>query len=145
MGAASFRLPLRWLGWRVASPGWAERTAPPQEIVSAMCAHPFLVAGTGRFGTALGRAAGQRVFGKTGAEGVFAVGATDGSFGIAVKVEDGGQRATPVAVLHVLDRLGVLDGIESESLNAFRRPNVVNTLGEDVGVIRADFHLEGTS
>lgn len=70
------------------------------------------------------------------------MGATDGSFGIAVKVEDGGQRTTPVAVLHVLDRLGVLDGIESESLNAFRRPNVMNTLSEDVGAIRADFHLE---
>ena len=70
-----------------------------------------------------------------------AVGATDGSFGIAVKVEEGGQRATPVAILHVLDRLGVLNGIESESLNAFRRSNVMNTLSEDVGAIRDDFNL----
>ena len=139
-GVVSFATPLTRLAGGFARLGGAD--GPPQEIVSAMCAHPFLVAGTGRFGTALGGAAGQRVFGKTGAEGVFAVGATDGSFGIAVKVEDGGQRATPVAVLHVLDRLGVLDGIESESLNAFRRPNVMNTLGEDVGVIRADFDLE---
>ena len=139
-GVVSFATPLARLAGGFARLGGAD--GPPRQIVSAMCAHPFLVAGTGRFGTALGRAAGERLFGKTGAEGVFAVGATDGSFGMAVKVEDGGKRATPVAVLHVLDRLGVLDGIESESLNAFRRPNVTNTLGEDVGVIRADFRLE---
>ena len=32
-----------------------------------MTAHPFMVAGTGRFGTALGDAAGDRIFAKTGA------------------------------------------------------------------------------
>ena len=74
-------------------------------------------------------------------------GATDGSFGMAVKVEDGAKRAIPVAVMHVLDGLGLLEGfelegVESEALNAFRRTNVTNTLGEDVGVIRADFQLE---
>ncbi len=139
-GVLSFATPLARLAGGFARLGGAD--GPPREIVSAMCAHPFLVAGTGRFGTALGRAAGEVLFGKTGAEGVFAVGATDGSFGMAVKVEDGAKRATPVAVLHVLDELGVLDGIESESLNAFRRPNIMNTLGEEVGVIRADFQLE---
>lgn len=139
-GVLSFATPLARLAGGFARLGGAD--GPPRQIVSAMCAHPFLVAGTGRFGTALGRAAGERLFGKTGAEGVFAVGATDGSFGMAVKVEDGAKRATPVAVLHVLDRLGVLDGVESESLNAFRRPKIMNTLGEDVGVIRADFQLE---
>ena len=139
-GVVSFATPLARLAGGFARLGGAD--GPPRQIVSAMCAHPFLVAGTGRFGTALGRAAGERLFGKTGAEGVFAVGATDGSLGMAVKVEDGGKRAIPVAVLHVLDRLGVLDGIESESLNVFRRPNVTNTLGEDVGVIRADFRLK---
>ncbi len=139
-GVVSFATTLARLAGGFSRLGGAD--GPPKQIVSAMCAHPFLVAGTGRFGTALGRAAGERLFGKTGAEGVFAVGATDGSFGMAVKVEDGAKRATPVAVLHVLDRLGVLDGIESESLNAFRRPKIMNTLGEDVGVIRADFQLE---
>ncbi len=139
-GVVAFATPLFRLAGGFARLGGAD--GPPSRIVSAICAHPFLVAGKGRFGTALGQAAGERLFGKVGAEGVFAVGATDGSFGMAVKVEDGGKRATSVAVLHVLDGLGVLDGIESESLDAFRRPSVTNTLGEDVGLIRADFRLE---
>lgn len=140
-GVVCFVTPLSRLAGGFARLGGAD--GPPRRIVLAMCAHPFLVAGTGRFGTALGHAAGERLFGKTGAEGVFGVAATDGSFGMAVKVEDGGKRATPVVVLHVLDQLGVLDGIESESLDTFRVPRITNTLGEDVGVIRADFRLEG--
>jgi L-asparaginase II len=139
-GVLSFATPLVSLARGFARLGASD--GPPRQIVAAMCAHPFVVAGTGRFGTVLGEAAGERVFGKVGAEGVFAVGSTDGSFGMAAKVEDGGKRATPVAVLHVLDQLGVLDGYESERLNAFRCPPVRNTLGEEVGVIRADFRLD---
>ena len=98
-GVVSFAVPLARLAGAFARLGGAD--GPAGAIVSAMCAHPFLVAGTGRFGTALGQAAGDRLFGKTGAEGVFAVGATDGTFGMAAKVEDGAKRATPVAVLQV--------------------------------------------
>lgn len=139
-GVVSFATPLARLAAAFARLGGA--VGPANQIVSAMCAHPFLVAGTGRFGTALGDAAGDRLFGKTGAEGVFAVGATDGSFGMAAKVEDGAKRAIPVAVLHVLDHLGALDDIESEALDAFRCPGITNTLGEVVGSVRADIRLE---
>ena len=82
------------------------------------------------------------MFGKTGAEGVFGVGATDGSFGLAVKVEDGGSRASPVAVLHILRKLGVLDGIESEELDRFRAPPTISSRGVEVGDIRPEFELE---
>ena len=76
------------------------------------------------------------------AEGVFAVGATDGSFGLAVKVEDGGSRASPVAIIHILRELGVLDGIESEELDRFRAPPTISTRGVEVGDIRPEFELE---
>lgn len=139
-GVVCFATPVSRLASGFARLGGAE--GPPREIVGAMTAHPFMVAGTGRFGTALGEAAGDRVFGKTGAEGVFGVGATDGSFGLAVKVEDGGKRASPVAVLHILSELGVLDGIESEELDRFRAPPTIGTRGVEVGDIRPEFELE---
>ena len=140
-GVVCFSTALSRLALGFVRLGGAE--GPPRQIVSAMTAHPFMVAGTGRFGTALGDAAGDRVFAKTGAEGVFAVGATDGAFGVAVKVEDGGKRASAVAVLRTLDELGVLEGIESADLDAFRTPKITNTRGEDVGALRADFRLDG--
>ena len=142
-GVVCFATPLSRLALSFVRLGGEE--GPAKQVVSAMTAHPFMVAGTGRFGTALGDAAGDRIFAKTGAEGVFAVGATDGSFGVAVKVEDGGKRASAVAVLRTLDEFGVLDGIDSEDLDAFRAPKIMNTRGEEVGAVRADFRLEDRS
>jgi len=139
-GVVCFSTPASRLAAGFARLGGAE--GPPGEIVRAMTAHPYMVAGTGRFGTALGEAAGDRLFGKTGAEGVFAVGALDGSFGVAVKVEDGGTRASSVAVLRILTELGVLDGVDSEELDGFRAPLTISTRGVEVGDIRPEFELE---
>jgi len=124
-------------GRLAAGVGNAERVVFHRSAAKPFQAIPLVGdKGDERFGTALGDAVGGRLFRKTGTEGVFAVGATDVSFGIVAKVEDGGRRATPVVVLHVLD------SIEDERLNAFRASGVTNTLGENVGVIRADFRLE---
>ncbi len=139
-GVVCFATPISRLASGFARLGAA--AGPPREIVRAMTAHPFIVAGTGRFGTVLAEAAGDRLFGKTGAEGVFAVGGTDGSFGVAVKVEDGGRRASAVAVLHLLTEMGVLSGTESEELERFRAPVIFNTRGDAVGDIRPEFELE---
>ncbi len=140
-GVVSFATPLDRMALSFARLGGARGT--PRRIVEAMTSHPLMVAGTGRFGTVLVEAAGARLFAKTGAEGVYGVGTTDGGLGVAVKVEDGGKRASSVALLRILDELGVLDGITSEALDAYRAPMIENTRGEDVGQIRADFDLEG--
>ena len=50
-----------------------------------------------------------------------------------------------MAVLRTLDEFGVLDGIDSEDLDAFRAPKIMNTRGEEVGAVRADFRLEDRS
>lgn len=139
-GVVCFTTPIFRLAAGFARLGTATGTA--RRVVRAMTDHPFMVAGTGRFGTVLGEAAGHRLFGKTGAEGVFAVGGTDGSFGVAVKVEDGSKRAVSVAVLHVLTEMGALKGIESADLERFRAPVTFNTRGEAVGSIRPEFDLE---
>ncbi len=61
-----------------------------------MRAHPFLVAGTGRFDTELMEA--TDLLAKSGAEGVLGVGSPEG-WGMALKVSDGGGqgRATGCA------------------------------------------------
>jgi L-asparaginase II len=139
-GVVCFSTPASALALGFARLGGSD--GPAHQVVRAITAHPFMVAGTGRFGTALGVAAGDRVFGKTGAEGVFAVGAVDGSFGLAVKVEDGGTRASSVAVVRILDEPGVLDGIVSEELDGFRSPPTISTRGVEVGDIRPEFDLD---
>jgi L-asparaginase II len=75
----------------------------------AMVQHPDLVAGEGRACTDLMRAMGGRVAVKTGAEAVFVAILPGQKKGIALKIEDGGTRASEAAVTALLVRLGALE------------------------------------
>ncbi len=138
-GVVCFGVPLSALAKAFCKLGGAKDSN--RRIVSAMVDHPDMVAGTGRFGTALMEVLGDRIFAKTGAEGVFAVGSTEGEFGIAIKIEDGTKRATPVVILRVLESLNLLESRTKDSLGAFSSPVIRNTLGETVGAISSDFEL----
>lgn len=110
-------------------------------VVGAMTGNPFCVAGTGRLCTELMRVAAGRIFAKTGAEGVYCAGSPEAGIGIALKVEDGGKRASDAALVRVLEELDLLSTEELEALASFRRPEIRNTLGEVAGVIETDFTL----
>jgi L-asparaginase II len=73
-------------------------------IGDAMRAHPFMVAGTGRFDTEIMERTGLLV--KGGAEGVLAVGNPEG-WGMALKISDGSQRAVRPVALAALDHMEV--------------------------------------
>jgi L-asparaginase II len=88
-------------------------------------------------------AAGDRVFLKTGAEGVYCAAIPAAGLGVALKALDGGKRAAEAAIVRVLEELGVLRPDEVERLRPFARPEVLNTRSETVGEIRADFRLQG--
>jgi L-asparaginase II len=112
------------------------------EVIDAMTSHPFMVGGTGRTCTDVMNVAGDRVFVKLGAEGVYGAGLIGQGIGVAIKVEDGGRRAVEVALLRVLEALGILDPAEVTILARHAHPRVYNTLGAEVGEIRAAFELE---
>lgn len=75
----------------------------------AMTAHPELVAGQGRACTELMRATAGRVAVKTGAEAVYVAIIPELGLGAAVKILDGGTRASEAAIAALLVHLGVLD------------------------------------
>lgn len=83
-----------------------ERAA--HRLARAMMAYPELVAGEGRACTRLMRAMGGRVAVKTGAEAVFTAIIPEQKLGIALKIVDGGTRASEAAITALLVRLGVL-------------------------------------
>ncbi|MFT4150607.1 MAG: asparaginase [Paracoccaceae bacterium] len=78
-------------------------------LTRAMASFPELVAGEGRACTELMRAMGGRVAIKTGAEAVFVAIIPEKRLGIALKIADGGTRASEAAIAALLVRLGVLD------------------------------------
>lgn len=99
----------RSLGRSVQAPA----EAPERRVVTAMAAHPELVGGSRRDVTDFMRAVPGLVA-KDGAEGVFVAALPDGT-AIALKVEDGSDRARQVALAAILVSLGV-DGSALDAL-----------------------------
>lgn len=119
----------------------ADRGEAPAAVVGAMTSHPLLVAGTGRLDTVLMGCAGDRLFSKTGAEGVHGVGLRGRGLGVAIKVEDGARRAADTALVAVLEALEVLESGDRGALEVFRETSVENTRGERVGRVVAEVEL----
>lgn len=92
-----------------ASPGEGARGRAMRRLTEAMARHPELVAGEGRACTDLMRAMRGKVVVKTGAEAVFVAIAPERGLGIAVKVADGGTRASEAAITALLVRHGLLE------------------------------------
>lgn len=76
---------------------------------NAMMAHPDMVAGETRACTNLMRAAKGRAAVKTGAEAVFVAMLPEKGLGIALKILDGGVRASEAAITGLLRRHGAIE------------------------------------
>ncbi|GLC27455.1 asparaginase [Roseisolibacter agri] len=105
----------------------------PARIVHAMRTRPFLVGGTDRFDTVMMEETDGELLVKIGAEGVHSVAVPSRGLGLAVKVEDGAQRAQYPAVLRLLQALDVLPERLTPRLAEFLTKPVRNTRGEVVG------------
>jgi L-asparaginase II len=109
----------------LAAPG-----SPERRVVDAFQAYPEWASGTTRDEAKLIRAI-SGLFGKAGAEGVYAVAMDDGS-AVALKIADGQARARPVVMAAALRRLG----LDHPVLEELGNPPVLGH-GEPVGEIRA--------
>ena len=123
---------------RVADPRGLKvvRQSAIRRLRNAVARNPFLVAGTGRFCTALIARKSTELYVKTGAEGVFAAALYELGVGIAVKIDDGAKRAAEVALAAILRYLEVLDDADWEALAEYTSPAVLNRVGLPVGEIR---------
>ncbi|WP_343674569.1 asparaginase [Paraburkholderia heleia] len=121
-------------------------------IYRAMTSYPELVAGEGRFCTALMRAFEGALVGKLGAAGSYAIGVRAGAataphtggpaLGIAVKIEDGDLTALHATVVEVLRQLGIGTPEQLAQLSKFDAPRIVNTMGVETGCVAPQFTLE---
>jgi L-asparaginase II len=110
-------------------------------VLQAIAAHPEMIAGSDRYDTALIRATKGRIIGKMGAEGVFTVTHPGKGLGLAVKIEDGAQRALYPAVTEALTQLDWIDEREYAALADFHTPLVRNWSGDEVGSTVPVFRL----
>jgi L-asparaginase II len=122
-----------------------ERANACRKITTAMAAHPDIVAGPGRFDTAVMKTAKGNIIAKIGSEGYQGIGIMpgackffEGSIGITCKISDGdlALRASSVVSLAILKRLKVLSGQELVKLKEYYSRPIKNWRGIDIGEIR---------
>ncbi len=107
-----------------------------ERIRDAMIAHPYYVAGSGRFDTDLMTVMRPAVLAKGGAEGYHGSAALAHGLGMTVKVADGNYRAVAPFVLGRWRERGVLTPDHLAALSRHVRPAVRNHAGRIVGEIR---------
>jgi L-asparaginase II len=118
-----------------------------QKILRSMLAHPELVGGSqGRLCTDIMRCSGGAVLAKCGAEAVFALAVLPSSnypdgLGIAIKIEDGSERAIAPVVVEVLTQLELLGTSEKHELADWRHKKMRNFRGDVVGEFVPTFEL----
>jgi L-asparaginase II len=146
-GVPVFSMPLERLAYTFARMAQSEtlgeqRAKVVEKITTAMTSHPEMVGGTGRFCTDFMKATKGRLFGKAGAESVYCIGDKETGIGIAIKVEDGNDRAMYPVALEVLKQLNLITEGQLDELRNHYRPMLKNARQEDVGQLQASFTLK---
>ncbi|GMG82057.1 asparaginase [Paralimibaculum aggregatum] len=85
------------------------RAEAASRLAAAMAAHPLLIGYKASSATLLTEASAGATATKSGAEGGFVAILPEKGLGVAVKVDDGGDRGAAAAMAAVLARLGLLD------------------------------------
>lgn len=114
-----------------------KRAEAARRIFKAVAAHPFMVAGTGRFDTDAMNILRERVFMKTGAEGVYCASFPELGYGIALKIDDGATRASQAVMEALIAKFLPLDDETKLKLRALGEPHLKNWNKIEVGTVRA--------
>lgn len=147
-GVPTFALPVRAMAALYARLAAADavrdtdRARAVGVVFDAMTTNPEYVAGTGRLCTDLMVRAGDRLLVKTGAEGIYCAALRGVGHGLALKVADGARRAQDVALVALLEEMGVLEPAGDPVLARHGAPEVTNRRGTVVGRIDARLPIE---
>lgn len=138
----TYASPLRGIAQGFAKLGTGHGLAPKRaeaarRIFKAVAANPFMVAGTGRFDTDAMNILRERVFMKTGAEGVYCASFPELGYGIALKIDDGATRASQAVMEALIQKYLPLDDETKTKLRALGEPHLRNWNKIDVGAVRA--------
>ena len=139
--AVSFALPLAAMAQAYARFGTTDDPAMVR-IRSAMMAHPWLVAGTGRSCTDLMTALPGRLAVKLGADGIYSAVLLRSGLGMALKVEDGDMRASPAALVAILRDLAqrfepdLTGALETPAVERHARLAIHSTRGQVTGYLQ---------
>src|SRR3546814_16093162 len=109
------------------------RQAACVRLRRAVAAHPFMVAGSGRFDTRVMELTGDKALIKTGAEGADCAAFPELGLGAAILVDDGAGRAAEVLMARLQARSGIPSDGQAPALGRPVPPSVRNPAGHTRG------------
>jgi L-asparaginase II len=143
--APNFAISVKAMAVAFARLGVPERSPAHVEALrrvrDAMLFHPAMVAGEDRFDTDLMEAFAGALVSKSGAEGVEGAAVSGKAWGIAVKIEDGNQRAVPPVMLEALRQLRVARAAHLKAVDVHLNGVMRNWAGREVGGMEPRFRL----
>lgn len=113
-----------------------------QVVADSMWKYPEMVSGRKRLDHELAVASKGNILSKGGAEALHCAAVLDKSWGLAVKIMDGSQRAIAPASIEVYRQLGILKKSHLKKLGQFVSPPIYNHNKVKVGFIKSDFRLK---
>lgn len=107
-----------------------------KQILTAVAANPFMLAGTKRYCTELMQVFGDKLIGKTGAEGVFNLAIIEEEIGVAIKIDDGKMQPQYFVAQQFLNKSGFFKPEKLAKLSSYIEAPVLNFNKLQTGVIR---------
>jgi L-asparaginase II len=104
-----------------------------ERIFEAITHEPEYFSGTNQVATVLSRVTNGRIIAKPGAEGYFVAAVRDRGLGVALKITDGAGRASAVAIIAILAKIGALSSAEVDKLKELAAPAINDSRGRLVG------------
>lgn len=102
-------------------------------LLAAVSAHPFMVAGTGRYCTDMLRVTAPDIIGKTGAEGIFCMAFAKPQWGVCIKIDDGKMAPQYNIAQAVLEQTGLVDQALLSPLHHYLSADIQNFSGKVTG------------
>ena len=119
-----------------------ERAMAAGRLRQAVASDPFMVAGSRRFDTVVMQALGEKVFTKTGAEGVYCAALPQQGLGIALKCDDGAGRAAEAVMAALILAYVPLSGEEQQLVASHADKPIANWNGIETGRLRVTQELK---
>ncbi|MBC7425302.1 MAG: asparaginase [Bacteroidia bacterium] len=107
-------------------------------IVRSVAKYPYLLAGKKRYCTDLMQVAGDRLIGKTGADGVYCIGLRNKAIGICIKIDDGRMGPQYIVAEKLLENSGIINQDEVGTLAQYSCETQRNWGGVAIGTLEVD-------
>ncbi len=98
-------------------------------VLNAVMAHPFMVAGTGRYCTDLMENSNQLIAGKTGAEGIYSIAFPSLKLGLCIKIDDGEMGPQYHVAQYIVEKSKLLEAEKLDKLRPYLESDIINFAG----------------